>query len=99
MSFCLPDIVKTISSRICYKTGKGNFFTIELTNDNGETVDYEIYFKVSRESRGKLRLFVESAYVRDNDHGTIQPQKKKINFFVIAHNIQVRKFIKQKTSQ
>lgn len=95
LSFKLPDIAKEISQRNCFNTGKGNFFTIELVNEEtGNTEDYEIYFKVSRVKKGWLRLYIESAYVRDREHGTDQPEKKKINFFVIANNVQNNKPIK-----
>nr|WP_176454076.1 hypothetical protein [Erwinia piriflorinigrans] len=93
-SFLLPRIAKEISQRKCFNTGKGNFFTIEIVDLEGISREYEVYFKVSRESRGKLRLHIISAYIRDNAHGSAQPQKKKISFFVIAHNIQSGKSIK-----
>ncbi|MDU7871081.1 MAG: hypothetical protein E7J78_28715, partial [Pantoea sp.] len=83
-----------ISKRKCYNTGKGNFFTIELVDVDGVRRDYEVYFKVSRESKGKLRLHIVSAYIRDDEHESAQPQKKKIGFFVIANNIQTGKPIK-----
>jgi hypothetical protein len=94
LSKLLPEIAKGINQKPCYHTGKGNFFTIELTSDEGKKQEYEIYFNVTRSSGGKLRLFVESAFIRDEDHGSSQPKKKKINFFVIAHNRRVNKQIK-----
>lgn len=93
LSLLLPEIAKDISVRNCYHTGKGNFFTIELTDESGNKQEYEVYFNVTRSS-GKLRLFVESAFVRDDEHGSSQPKKKKINFFVIAHNRKLNKEIK-----
>lgn len=94
LSYRLPDIARQISQRPCYHSGQGNFFVVDLVNYSGVMEEYEVYFKVSRSGKGLLRLFVESAYVRDKEHGTSQPIKKKINFFVIAHNIQVGKKIK-----
>ncbi len=67
---------------------------IKLEDETGVEGEYEIYFNVARTHRGKMRLFVESAYVRDNEHGSSQPKKKKINFFVIAHNRRENKPIK-----
>lgn len=93
-SSLLPDIAKSISQRKCFNTGKGNFFTIELKDVDGVKRDYEVYFKVSRESKGRLRLHIVSAYIRDDEHESAQPQKKKISFFVIAHNIQNNRPIK-----
>lgn len=90
LSFNLPDIAKSVSERPCYHTGKGNFFVIDLVGSNGEKLEYEVYFQVSRERRGLLKLFVQSAYARDERHSS-QPKKKKIGFFVIAQNIQSNK--------
>lgn len=92
----LPQIVQEISQRKCFNTGKGNFFTIELVDSDGVQREYEVYFKISKEGRGRgrLRLHVISAYTRDDAHDSAQPQKKKISFFVIAHNIQAGKPIK-----
>ncbi|QLJ07234.1 heat-shock protein [Pseudoalteromonas sp. JSTW] len=93
LSFGLPDIVKAIDTKKCFHTGKGNFFIIELPNENNQLEEYEVYFNVAR-SGAKLRLFVESAFIRDNEHESSQPKKKKINFFVIAYNRQINKNIK-----
>jgi hypothetical protein len=90
----LPEIARTISERKCYHTGKGNFFTIDLQLDDSEKFEYEIYFQISRAKKGKLRLFVESAYIRDDEHSTSSPQKNKIGFFVIAFNRLKNKEIK-----
>ena len=85
-SFNLPDIVMNIGRMSCYHTGKGNFFVIEVLGKDDVPIEYEVYFNVAREKDGILKLFVESAYVRDNKHASSQPKKKKINFFVIAYN-------------
>ena len=94
LSSSLPDIAKEIGVRNCYHTGKGNFFTIDVIDENGNKQEYEVYFNVARSSAGKLRLFVESAFIRDDEHNSSQPKKKKINFFVIAHNRKMNKQIK-----
>ena len=85
--------MKAIDTKKCFHTGKGNFFIVELLNDQNQLEEYEVYFNVAR-SGAKLRLFVESALIRDDEHGSSQPKKKKINFFVIAHNRRVNKEIK-----
>ncbi len=94
LSHRLPDIAREITYKSCYHTGKGNFFVVELVNDNDEKQEYEVYFKVSRASKGKLRLYIESAYIRDSQHGSSQPIRKKIKFFVIAFNVKSGKPIK-----
>ena len=90
----LKDIVCDLGERRCYHTHHGNFFTIELIDQEGNKQDYEIYFKVSRSStKGWLNLYVQSAYVRDDSHQTSQPKKRKIGFQVIAYNIQNKRAI------
>jgi hypothetical protein len=72
--------------RNCYNTGRGNFFTCEIVNNEGENKEYEVYFKLSKSGRGRdLNLYIESAYIRDETHKSRQPKKSKIGFFVIAH--------------
>lgn len=84
----LPDIVAQLGERKCYHTHHGNFFTIELVGEDGQLDDYEVYFKVSKASqKGWLNLFIESAYVRDDNYQTSQPKKRKIGFQVIAYNV------------
>ena len=91
----LPDIAKSLSNRPCFHAGRGNFFVTELMDVNGgRNENYEVYFRVSRDNRGLLRLFVQTAYVRDRNRGSAQPKRKKINFFVIAHNTRAGKKIK-----
>jgi hypothetical protein len=94
LSFFLPDIARGVSQKKCYNTGKGNFFLIDLVESDGSISEYEVYFKVTRAGKGVLRLYVESAYIRDAEHGSAQPKKKKIRFFVIAYNVQKKKPIK-----
>lgn len=96
LSYQLPDIAKSVDSMPCFNTGKGNFFVIKLTDYKGETNDYEVYFKVSKAGKGRLRLYVQSAYIRDSEHQSSQPKKKKIGFFIISHNTQTGKPIRQK---
>jgi hypothetical protein len=89
----LPEITRGISERNCFHTGKENFFIIEILNESGLIQEYEVYFQVST-SKEKLRLFVQSAYVRDVTHKVSQPKKQKISFFVIAHNVKTNKKIR-----
>tara|TARA_B100000446_G_scaffold154174_1_gene149908 strand:- start:379 stop:954 length:576 start_codon:yes stop_codon:yes gene_type:complete len=94
-SLMLPNIAKGISRSPCYHTGKGNFFVISIDQKQGNREEYEVYFKVTRTGqKGRLRLFIESAYIRDPEHKSAQPKKNKINFFVIANNIQAKKNIR-----
>lgn len=92
----MPTIAKQISERTCFHTGKGNFFVIEILDDQDIKQEYEIYFKVSKSKsqKGMLLIFIESAYIRDEAHRSSQPAKKKISFFVIAHQVSMNKAIK-----
>lgn len=90
----LPEIIKKIDGKSCFHTGKENFFIIELIDEAGDKKEYEIYFKAARAIKNSLKLFIQSAYVRDKKHRTSQPHKKKISFFVIAYNVQANKEIK-----
>ena len=94
LSFALPDIAKSLNQRPCFHAGRGNFFVTEPMDGSEGRKTYEVYFNVSRVNRGLLRLFVQTAYVRDSARGSSQPKRKKINFFVIAHNTRMGKEIK-----
>ncbi len=91
----LPDIIKSLPYRPCWHTHHGNYFTIELVDRKGLTIDYEVYFDVTRSSRnGWLNLIVQSAYIRSKNYQTTRPRKRKIGFKVIAYNTITRKIIK-----
>jgi hypothetical protein len=83
----LPAIFDTLERRKCYHTGKSNFLTVEGVDDSGNAVEYEIFFTVLRSSsrRGILNIFVQSAYIRDSQHGRILP-RKPIGFHLILFN-------------
>lgn len=90
----LPKIVRTIFERHCYHTGHSNYFTVELINRQGETVEYQVYFTVSKSSqrKGLLNLYIQSAYPNTRQHK--HKPKKPIQFRVIAHNTLTGKIIK-----
>lgn len=84
----LPAIVEELHRRKCHHSGKGNFFVVEVINQEGERLDYEIYFEASRSTKkGIINLYVQSAYVRDAAHGNNTPKKKPIGFTIILFNI------------
>jgi len=87
----LPEILENIDKKVCYHTHHGHFFTIEVQNQQGIKKDYEIYFDVKKSGKGWLTLFVKSAYIRDKQHKTAQPKKRKIRFSVIAKTRMERK--------
>lgn len=87
LSSQLPAIIKSLGNRPCWHTHHGNYFTIEQVTKEGENIEYEAYFDVTRASRnGWLNLVVQTAYVRTDDYVTTQPKKRKIRLSVIARN-------------
>jgi hypothetical protein len=73
-------------------TGHGNFFTVELIEEDGQSADYDIFFTASRSStKGRLNLYVQSAFVRDKEK---LPAGKRIRFEIILYNTLVGKQIK-----
>jgi len=84
----LPALVEGLSKRKCYHSGKGNFFTVELVDEQARSrVEYEIYFTASRASKkGIVNLYVQSAYVRDREHQN-RPHRKPIGFHIILYNV------------
>jgi hypothetical protein len=97
LSTQLPSIIREIGSRKCFHTGKGNFFIVELVEDDKPRVEYTVFFKMTRRGkRGALTLSVESAYPRDRAAplGRARPPRP-IRFSVIAYNTAQGKPIKQ----
>jgi len=86
LSKSLPAIVQELVRCKCYHTGYKNFLTVVLADDEGKEVEYEIYFTVSKSARrGRLNLFIQSAYTRDEEHKN-RPNRKPIRFAIILFN-------------
>ena len=86
LSLALPGIVASLELRRCFHTGRRNFFTVELVDEQGQKQDYVIYFRTWRAAAGEagdVRLHVESAYLRSD---APQRHKKSIRFKVIVAN-------------
>lgn len=81
----LPAIVADLYRKKCFHSGKGNFFLVEMVDAHGTIEQYEIYFALSMVSggKGRLKLFVQSAYVRTQGK---QPHKKPIGFYILLYN-------------
>lgn len=88
LSKALPAIVEDLHRKKCHHSGKGNFFVVEIVNQEGVRLNYEIYFDASRSSKKEVvNLYVQSAYVRDEAHRGNAPKKKPIGFSIILFNI------------
>lgn len=61
----LPDLVRCLDTRRCYLTRRTNYFAVKRNDASGH---YVMYFRVDRRVAGgaDVRLFVESAYHRDD---------------------------------
>ncbi len=87
LSHRLPTIIDGLMTCKCFHTERGNFFTIEIIDEQGIKTGYEIYFTASKSSKaGVVNLFVQSAYARDSAHKSNRPRKKSIAFAVILYN-------------
>jgi hypothetical protein len=94
-SLRLPEVIRSIGDRRCFHTGHDNFFTVELIDAQGERVEYTVYFKLSRApSKGRLNLYVQSAYVQDDIPQRRPKPRKPIRFSAIAYNVAIGKAIK-----
>lgn len=65
LSSHLPRIFSEILDRHVMFTGRENWLTIEVLTENAGSRDYEIFFSLTRQTGNFLRLYVESAYVRE----------------------------------
>jgi len=65
LSHHLPGIFETFINRLCLFTGHENWLTIEILDSSGKRRDYEVFFSITRQSSRMLRIYVESAYVRE----------------------------------
>lgn len=91
LSHNLPDIFKTITERKCLFTGRQNWLIIEILDASGERQEYEVYFSLSRQSSNMLRIYVESAYVRDADSIEKRPAHLKRRDKVRAKTLLMKK--------
>ena len=90
----LPEIIRGLDDRVCWHTHHGNFFTIEVVTQDGQNLEYEVYFDVTRATRkGWLNLVIQTAYVRTEKYKSAQPRKRRIRLDVIAYNKQMGKKI------
>ncbi|MBL4751563.1 MAG: hypothetical protein JKX71_13450 [Amylibacter sp.] len=96
LSFQLPAIIRDIHKKRCNHTGKGNFFIIELSDDDGNEIEYEIYFDIdmAKSREQPMTLYIQSAYVRDDESKAYRHKTKKIGFYIIAYNKSIGKPIK-----
>jgi hypothetical protein len=80
----LPEIVRTLDHRRCLHTGHGNFVTIQIVTNSGETRSYHVFFEPSKSGKkGRLNLYIQSGYVPARKVGHTG---KPMRFLFILHN-------------
>ena len=57
----LPEIVHSLNTRKCYCTGHGNFFTVDIIEENGAKKRYEIYFETFARDLTLLKKTLDNA--------------------------------------
>jgi hypothetical protein len=90
--------MRDIGNRKCFHTAHQSYFIVQVTELDGRSCDYAIFFKVSKASKGRrLNVYVQSAYRVDgpkNVGGVPLKRGKPVRFSVIAHNVCAGKPIK-----
>lgn len=83
----LPAIIDGLMTCKCFHAGRDNFFTVEILDDEGNRIEYEVYFTASKSSKpGIVTIYVQSAYARDTAHRANRPQRKPISSPIILFN-------------
>jgi hypothetical protein len=47
----LPRIVERLPDHKCFHTGQGDFFTVNVLDESGKAVDYEVFFKAYKSAQ------------------------------------------------
>jgi hypothetical protein len=92
----LSAIIRNLPNQHCFHTGHGKYFTVSVVNHQGASIEYDIFFNVTKAKRkgGWLNLIVQSAYSRDPNYYSSRPKARKIGFQVITYNALRGKVIK-----
>lgn len=61
LSLNLPGIFETLTERLCLFTGHENWLTIEILDPSRKRLEYEVFFRLTKQSSSMLRIYVESA--------------------------------------
>jgi hypothetical protein len=83
----LPEIIRSLPERKPFhNSDRRNLFTVEVITGDGVMVEYDIFFKVRKISKGRLELIVETAFIRDPSYASTRPKGRPIGFWIILHN-------------
>lgn len=98
LSLKLPEILRNLDKHKCYFTSANDkFLTISIQNQQGEMVDYEIYFSLKKSKTCDVHIFINSAYLRSLDYRSNKTmlRRKPVSLFVLLHNTITNKRIKR----
>ena len=95
LSRSLPGIFATFDTRDCLFTGYENWLTVDIQDPSGGRIEYEVYFNITRQSSSLLRIYVESAYTRDQDSADKRPKASKRKDKVRAKVLMAKKLRKE----
>ncbi len=87
----LPEIFSSFPEYKCFFTGRENWLIIEILDPFGNRDEYEIFFNLTRQGNRMLRLYVESAYVRDERSEIRKPANFKHRDKIRASVLLVKK--------
>ena len=76
-----------LANGLAARPGRGTFFTVEMIEEDGTTLEYEVYFRLTKPGKKKnLKLYIESAYIPRSPE-QYRNRKRKISFAVIVYNV------------
>ncbi|NDV25083.1 hypothetical protein [Desulfovibrio sp. JC010] len=63
LSLSLPVIMKDIVEKQCYFGKHRNFIVVEQLDNFGQIQKYHVFFNIRKKGKGRIEIYVESAYV------------------------------------
>ena len=92
-SATLPQIVQSLADRPCYHDRHGNFYVIEVVDQDGTKRFYSVFFTLTKAGKkAGLNLFISTAHVRDER--PYARSLKPIKFRVLVYNTWTNKGVK-----
>jgi hypothetical protein len=82
LSKYLPELVASLPEQFCFHGGYSRYCSCKIDQEDGTEIYYQVVYRVWKE-RGKMRFHIESAYPLQESLGKV----KKVNFWVICHNL------------
>jgi len=87
LSNYLPELIRNLSSkRVRQNFGEHKFLMVELIDNSGEQIEYDVFFRLAKIGKGRLEIIVETAFDRRPENRKNRPTGKPIRFWIILHN-------------